>query len=287
MSLSSRTPRTVLGALVPGVLDPGAATRILSVVRSREAGSLTTWPCGYGQRRRGGPEPSLRWSRGPARWRRTRRPRSHDHRSPNGPGQRKPGSRPSHDRVKPPSCTLPGEQSPTPARGPRARPAGGARHSGPRRAPGTHGCTPDPGPAGARHAPLAAPPGPWPRSAPKASPRPLAAPPWPYPGSRPCTGPWPRPGAEHSGPRHAPGTHGCTPAPGPAGARHAPLAAPRPLAGHRAPATHRSCGPSPRPRIPGPPPALRGEQHPRVRRRRDHHPGAQPQRRDPGAGAGE
>ncbi|MFF4520201.1 patatin-like phospholipase family protein [Streptomyces bluensis] len=36
----SRTPRTVLGALVPGVLDPGAATRILSVVRSREAGSL-------------------------------------------------------------------------------------------------------------------------------------------------------------------------------------------------------------------------------------------------------
>ncbi|MEV1079389.1 hypothetical protein AB0I98_14215 [Streptomyces sp. NPDC050211] len=36
----SRTPRTVLGALVPGVLDPGAATRILCVVRAREASSL-------------------------------------------------------------------------------------------------------------------------------------------------------------------------------------------------------------------------------------------------------
>nr|BFE30878.1 hypothetical protein GCM10010200_031290 [Actinomadura rugatobispora] len=36
----SRAPRTVLDALVPGVLDPGAATRILCVVRSREAGSL-------------------------------------------------------------------------------------------------------------------------------------------------------------------------------------------------------------------------------------------------------
>nr|BFE38884.1 hypothetical protein GCM10010200_111350 [Actinomadura rugatobispora] len=36
----SRAPRTVLDALVPGVLDPGAATRILCVVRTREAGSL-------------------------------------------------------------------------------------------------------------------------------------------------------------------------------------------------------------------------------------------------------
>lgn len=58
VSLFSRAPRTVLGGLVPGVLDPGAATRILCVVRAREAGSLTTWPSGYGQRRRGGPEPS-------------------------------------------------------------------------------------------------------------------------------------------------------------------------------------------------------------------------------------
>ncbi len=48
--LLSRAPRTVLGELVPGVLDPEAATRILSVVRSREAGSLATWPSGYGQR---------------------------------------------------------------------------------------------------------------------------------------------------------------------------------------------------------------------------------------------
>ncbi|MFF8232951.1 hypothetical protein [Streptomyces caelestis] len=40
MSLISRTPRTVLGALVAGVLDPGAATRILCVVRAREASSL-------------------------------------------------------------------------------------------------------------------------------------------------------------------------------------------------------------------------------------------------------
>nr|BFE29059.1 hypothetical protein GCM10010200_013100 [Actinomadura rugatobispora] len=36
----SRAPRTVLDALVPGVLGPGAATRIPCVVRSREAGSL-------------------------------------------------------------------------------------------------------------------------------------------------------------------------------------------------------------------------------------------------------
>ncbi len=40
LSQLSRTPRTVLGALVPGVLSPGAAKRILSVVRSREADSL-------------------------------------------------------------------------------------------------------------------------------------------------------------------------------------------------------------------------------------------------------
>jgi hypothetical protein len=40
MSLISRTPRTVLGALVPGAGIPGAAARILCVVRSREAGSL-------------------------------------------------------------------------------------------------------------------------------------------------------------------------------------------------------------------------------------------------------
>ncbi|WP_405525362.1 hypothetical protein OG426_21000 [Streptomyces canus] len=31
-----------------------------------------TWPDGHGQSRRGGPEPSLWWSGGPARWRRTR-----------------------------------------------------------------------------------------------------------------------------------------------------------------------------------------------------------------------
>ncbi|GGU12282.1 hypothetical protein GCM10010256_84500 [Streptomyces coeruleorubidus] len=40
MNLISRTPRTVLGALVPGVLSPGAATRLLCVVRAREASSL-------------------------------------------------------------------------------------------------------------------------------------------------------------------------------------------------------------------------------------------------------
>ncbi|MFI6652539.1 hypothetical protein ACIBI8_33665 [Streptomyces sp. NPDC050529] len=67
VSLLSRTPRTVLGALVSGVLDPEAATRILSVVRSREAGFLATWPNGYGQRRRGGPDPSRWWIGGPAR----------------------------------------------------------------------------------------------------------------------------------------------------------------------------------------------------------------------------
>ncbi|WP_327749199.1 hypothetical protein [Streptomyces europaeiscabiei] len=40
MGQFSRAPRTVLGELVPGVLDPGAATRILCVVRAREASSL-------------------------------------------------------------------------------------------------------------------------------------------------------------------------------------------------------------------------------------------------------
>lgn len=39
------TPRTVLGGLVPGVLVPGAAARILCVVRSREAGSLYDLAC--------------------------------------------------------------------------------------------------------------------------------------------------------------------------------------------------------------------------------------------------
>ncbi|RPE43777.1 von Willebrand factor type A domain-containing protein [Streptomyces sp. Ag109_O5-1] len=36
-----------MSALVPGVLVPGAATRIQCVVRSREASSLTTWPVGW------------------------------------------------------------------------------------------------------------------------------------------------------------------------------------------------------------------------------------------------
>src|SRR6266702_2411368 len=52
------------------------ATRIPCVVRSRWAGSLTTWPAGYGQKRRGGPSPSHWWERSPARWHRTRYPRS-------------------------------------------------------------------------------------------------------------------------------------------------------------------------------------------------------------------
>ncbi|MER6322545.1 PAS domain-containing protein [Streptomyces coelicoflavus] len=50
VSLLSRTLQTVLSALVPGVLNPWAATRIACVIRSREASSLTTWPSGYGQR---------------------------------------------------------------------------------------------------------------------------------------------------------------------------------------------------------------------------------------------
>ncbi|MDT0566026.1 hypothetical protein RM704_00745 [Streptomyces sp. DSM 3412] len=40
MSPFSRAPRTVLGELVPGVLYSGVATRILCVVRAREASSL-------------------------------------------------------------------------------------------------------------------------------------------------------------------------------------------------------------------------------------------------------
>src|SRR6266568_789646 len=67
------------------------ATRIPCVVRSRWAGSLTTWPAGYGQKRRGGPSPSHWWERRPARWHRTRRPRSQSNIS---------GQRPStQDRV--------------------------------------------------------------------------------------------------------------------------------------------------------------------------------------------
>ncbi|MEU9447372.1 endo-1,4-beta-xylanase [Streptomyces sp. NPDC048277] len=69
------------------------------MVRSREASSLTTWPYEHSQGRRGGPEPSLRWNGGPARWRHARRPRSHDHRSPNSPNHCKSASRPSRDRV--------------------------------------------------------------------------------------------------------------------------------------------------------------------------------------------
>ena len=40
MSLLGRTPRTVLGALVTGVLDPESAARIGCAIRTREAGSL-------------------------------------------------------------------------------------------------------------------------------------------------------------------------------------------------------------------------------------------------------
>nr|WSY49806.1 endo-beta-N-acetylglucosaminidase [Streptomyces sp. NBC_00886] len=71
------------------------------MVRSREASSLHDLAYGCSQRRRGGPVPSLRWSGGPARWRRTRRPRSHDHVNPVGPGRCKPATTPSHDRANP------------------------------------------------------------------------------------------------------------------------------------------------------------------------------------------
>jgi hypothetical protein len=40
VGLISRTPRTVLGALVPGAGIPGPAARIPYVIRSREASSL-------------------------------------------------------------------------------------------------------------------------------------------------------------------------------------------------------------------------------------------------------
>ncbi|MFF4376024.1 LacI family DNA-binding transcriptional regulator [Nocardiopsis dassonvillei] len=54
-----------------GRLGPGfrirVATRIPCVVHPGRAGSLTTRPCGRGQRRRGGPRPSHWWQGGPAR----------------------------------------------------------------------------------------------------------------------------------------------------------------------------------------------------------------------------
>ncbi|AEM86505.1 hypothetical protein Strvi_7139 [Streptomyces violaceusniger Tu 4113] len=102
------------------------------MVRAGRAESLTTWPRGYGQRRQGGPQPSLRWSRGPAHWHRTRRPRSHSHANPTPPWRHKARSRPSHDRAKPALRTLPDEHLPTPVTRrplmapwpPRGRPAG-------------------------------------------------------------------------------------------------------------------------------------------------------------------
>jgi hypothetical protein len=42
-----------------------SATHIACAVRAKWADSLATWPCGCGQRRRGGPEPSRWWNGGP------------------------------------------------------------------------------------------------------------------------------------------------------------------------------------------------------------------------------
>ncbi|MCT9081637.1 DUF3533 domain-containing protein, partial [Streptomyces fulvoviolaceus] len=56
-SVQPRAPNG-LGRAGPRRTRPRVATRIVCVVRAREASSLTTWPVGYGQRRRGGPEPS-------------------------------------------------------------------------------------------------------------------------------------------------------------------------------------------------------------------------------------
>jgi hypothetical protein len=56
-SVQPRAPNG-LGRAGPRRTRPRVATRILCVVRAREASSLTTWPDGYGQGRRGGPEPS-------------------------------------------------------------------------------------------------------------------------------------------------------------------------------------------------------------------------------------
>lgn len=50
MSLLSRTPRTVLGALVPGVLDPWVATRIAYVVRPSIGNSATDLSGGHAER---------------------------------------------------------------------------------------------------------------------------------------------------------------------------------------------------------------------------------------------
>ena len=56
-SVQPRAPNG-LGRAGPRRTRPRVATRIVCVVLAREASSLTTWPSGYGQRRRRGPEPS-------------------------------------------------------------------------------------------------------------------------------------------------------------------------------------------------------------------------------------
>ncbi|MDQ0763658.1 hypothetical protein QF027_006293 [Streptomyces canus] len=74
----------------------------------------------YGQRRRGGPEPSSGGAgaphspKGGAPRRRTRCPRPHDHAGPNSPGRRKPVSGRSHDRAHAALHALPGGAAPTP-----------------------------------------------------------------------------------------------------------------------------------------------------------------------------
>lgn len=101
---------------VPGVSAPGRRHASCAWSGPGRPVPRATWPMGYSQRRRGGPQPSLRWSRGPARRRRTRRPGSQDHANPVGPELRKPARGRSHDRANSASPALLGEELPTPGR---------------------------------------------------------------------------------------------------------------------------------------------------------------------------
>ncbi|GGX13551.1 hypothetical protein GCM10010383_49500 [Streptomyces lomondensis] len=89
MSPFSRTPRTVLGTLVPGVLNPGAATRILCVILAREAGSLRDLAMWVRPEATERPRTFALVERGLRTLAPCQRSSSHDHVNPVGPVRRK------------------------------------------------------------------------------------------------------------------------------------------------------------------------------------------------------
>ncbi|CAM5238930.1 hypothetical protein SHIRM173S_09845 [Streptomyces hirsutus] len=114
VSLLSHTPRTALGALVTVTRPRGGDTHS---VRGPSPGGRFPARLGHWVRPRGDGEALNHHSGGagaPLTGTVPSVTRSHDHVNPDGPRRRKPGSRPSHDRVTPPLCTLPGKQLTTP-----------------------------------------------------------------------------------------------------------------------------------------------------------------------------